>query len=164
MIDKQVNMLYNVDLKETIMDMRKRRYKNIKHGCKTRVDAAGNPIEFRLTEDEWWDIWQASGKYELYGNRKGQYCMSRYNDIGHYEVGNVFIQLHSENIRQSNKGRKQTKEVIAERVARLKGRKLSPDVVAKRVEIKIANGTTGKGRIPWNKGKKYSIKGNKCQL
>jgi hypothetical protein len=27
--------------------------------------------------------------------------MSRYNDVGHYEVGNVFIQLHSQNSRDT---------------------------------------------------------------
>jgi hypothetical protein len=86
-------------------DMRKVRYCSIKNSCKNRVDAAGNPIEFRLTFDEWWDIWEASGKYHLCGKRRGQYCMSRVNDIGHYEVGNVFIQLHSENNSQAHKGR-----------------------------------------------------------
>lgn len=59
-------------------------------------------IEFRLTFTEWWDIWQQSGKWDLYGKKKGQYCMSRYGDLGAYEVGNVFIQLASDNIRQAN--------------------------------------------------------------
>lgn len=43
--------------------------------------------------------------------------MSRYEDLGHYEVGNVFIQLHSDNIAQGNVGRKQTAEHVAKRVA-----------------------------------------------
>jgi len=108
-------------------DMRKKRYINIKHGCKTRVDSNGNPIEFRLTFNEWWDIWQASGKYHLYGCRVGQYCMSRYNDIGHYEVGNVFIQLTTENTSQANKGRPRSAEWSQKQSAAHKGRPLSEE-------------------------------------
>ena len=70
-----------------------------------KIDAAGNPVEFRLSFDEWLNIWEASGKLSQRGIRKGCYVMSRYNDLGHYEVGNVFIQEHSDNVRQAQIGR-----------------------------------------------------------
>jgi hypothetical protein len=120
-------------------DLRKRRYWVVKYGCKNRVDAAGNPIEFRLTFDDWWQIWEASGKWNLCGNRKGQYCMSRVNDIGHYEVGNVFIQLHSENIKQGNIGRTRSEEWVQKQSAAHKGHKLSPETIAKRTAARKAN-------------------------
>ena len=71
-----------------------------------KIDAAGNPVEFRLSFDEWLNIWEASGKLSQRGHKKGCYVMSRYNDLGHYEVGNVFIQEHSDNVRQAQIGRK----------------------------------------------------------
>lgn len=62
-------------------------------------------IEFNLTFDEWWEIWQQSGKWEQRGCRKGCYVMSRYNDMGAYEIGNVFIQTHEENRREAMLGK-----------------------------------------------------------
>ena len=72
------------------------------HKCRTkgRLDAAGNPIEFKLTFEQWWDIWQKSGKWNQRGNKRGQYVMSRKNDLGHYEIGNVEIIESIENVRR----------------------------------------------------------------
>lgn len=67
---------------------------------KVCLDRTGHRVRFRLTKDEWWDIWQKSGHYHERGCRKGQYVMSRYNDLGDYVVGNVFIQTHSDNVRE----------------------------------------------------------------
>ena len=69
-----------------------------------RVDKLGNPIQFRLTFEEWVTIWYNSGHWRDMGCKTGQYCMSRYNDIGHYEVGNVEIILTIENVVQGIKG------------------------------------------------------------
>lgn len=80
-------------------------YKRHRSYVKNKVDAAGKPVEFKLTFEEWLAVWVASGKLDQRGHKKGQYCMSRYNDIGHYEVGNVFIQLHSDNVREAQTGR-----------------------------------------------------------
>ena len=65
--------------------------------CRIRKDINGNPIQFKLTFEEWLKIWIDSGKFHLRGKKIGQYCMSRIGDKGHYEVGNVFIQLNSQN-------------------------------------------------------------------
>lgn len=75
----------------------KLRYREHRGRVKRSVDKNGNPIEFKLTFDEWYSIWINSGHWEERGRSHGQYCMSRYNDIGHYEIDNVFIQLHAQN-------------------------------------------------------------------
>lgn len=70
----------------------------------SRIDKSGKPIIFKLTFDEWLDLWMASGKIDLMGRTSGSYVMSRYNDLGDYEVGNVFIQPVEDNIRDGHKG------------------------------------------------------------
>ena len=54
-------------------------------------------IPFLLTFEEWWAVWEQSGKWEQRGFRKGQYVMARFADQGAYEVGNVRICTVSEN-------------------------------------------------------------------
>ena len=67
-----------------------------KYNCQ-KGKAKHRGIDFNLTFDEWWEIWQQSGKWEQRGFRKGQYVMSRKNDIGPYAIGNVFIQPAEDN-------------------------------------------------------------------
>lgn len=74
-----------------------------KNRCDSKkFDRLGNNVKFLLSFDEWWAIWQASGKFAQRGRRKGDYVMSRVNDVGHYELGNVFIQTHSKNVADAN--------------------------------------------------------------
>lgn len=75
-------------------------YTNHVARCRNKTDALGSPVEMRLTFEEWCQIWDLSGHWEERGNKSGQYCMSRVNDLGHYEAGNVFIQLHTQNTSQ----------------------------------------------------------------
>ncbi len=92
--------------KEIIMGIKQRPdYKERhKYAChKSKAKQRG--IEFNLTYEEWWHIWQKSGKWEQRGPNKGQYVMSRYNDIGPYEIGNVFIQPSVENRREAMLGK-----------------------------------------------------------
>lgn len=81
------------------------KYEKQKGSVRNRVDKNGDKIDFKLSFEQWMDIWQSSGKLNERGSKKGQYCMSRYNDIGHYEVGNVFIQRIEDNISQAHKGK-----------------------------------------------------------
>ena len=60
------------------------------HCHKSKAKQRGIPFE--LTFDEWWDIWQQSGKWEQRGCTTGGYVMSRHNDEGAYSMDNVFIQ------------------------------------------------------------------------
>lgn len=71
------------------------------HRTRTRKDRLGNKILFLLTFEDWKQIWDESGQAENRGTRRGQYCMARFDDLGHYEVGNVKIQLSSENLRDA---------------------------------------------------------------
>lgn len=78
-------------------------YDRSKRNCGTtpRFDRAGLRIEFNLTFAEWLQVWETSGKLHLRGSRKGCYVMSRRDDLGHYEMGNVFIQRHEDNVREA---------------------------------------------------------------
>lgn len=62
-----------------------------------RCSAAARGVEWQMTFDEWWAVWQASGKWHLRGARDGQYVMGRHGDVGPYAVGNVSIILANEN-------------------------------------------------------------------
>jgi hypothetical protein len=53
--------------------------------------ANARDIPFLLTFEEWWDLWQASGKWDKRGTRRDQYVMARFGDRGAYERGNVRI-------------------------------------------------------------------------
>ena len=57
-------------------------------------------IEMKLSFEEWIKIWLDSGHWYERGCHKGQYVMSRFKDQGNYEIGNVEIKLHRENIQE----------------------------------------------------------------
>ena len=67
-----------------------------------KASAGKRGIEFLLTFEEWWDIWQASGKWEQRGRRRDQYVMARLGDVGPYERHNIRICLVGENVGESN--------------------------------------------------------------
>lgn len=62
-----------------------------------RVSARWRGIEFKLSFDEWWEIWQKSGHWQERGRGVDKYCMARIGDKGAYEVGNVKIVTGSRN-------------------------------------------------------------------
>ena len=62
-----------------------------------RVDKNGQPIEMKLTFEEWCKIWLDSGHLPNL-----PYVLSRVNDCGHYEVGNVYVQHNLMNISEAN--------------------------------------------------------------
>lgn len=68
-----------------------------KHNAKVRG------IEFTLTFEQWWDIWQKSRKWPMRGNRAGHFVMCRKNDVGAYAVSNVYIGSFNRNVRERNK-------------------------------------------------------------
>ena len=63
--------------------------------AKARAKQRG--IVWKLTFEQWWAIWEKSGKWELRGRGRGKYCMGRYGDLGAYEDGNVAIVLQEVN-------------------------------------------------------------------
>lgn len=55
-------------------------------------------IGWDLSLVDWWEIWQASGKYDQRGLYSGQYVMGRYGDSGPYAKDNVYITLSTDNL------------------------------------------------------------------
>ena len=116
-----------------------------KYSCQ-KSKAKQRGIDFQLTFEEWWNIWQQSGKWEQRGFRKGQYVMSRKNDIGPYAIENVFIQSCEDN----------HKQVILSNETRLIMRnkrlgQVQSDVTKQRRSASMMGKNIGKGR--YNKQK-----------
>lgn len=63
----------------------RRKYLTQKYNAKRRH------IAFRLTFEQWLEIWETSGRLSKMGRRSKQYCMARHGDKGAYAVGNVHI-------------------------------------------------------------------------
>lgn len=74
----------------------KEKYRTKKSSTKGRLDKNGNEIEFRLTYEEWKTLWDKSG---LLPSR--DYVLSRINDLGHYEIGNVYVNHNLLNITEA---------------------------------------------------------------
>lgn len=62
-------------------------------------------IPFLLTFEDWWSVWDASGKWKERGLGSDQYCMARNGDAGAYEIGNVRICTGRENRAEARKGK-----------------------------------------------------------
>lgn len=58
-------------------------------------------IDWSISLAQWLEVWRASGKLDQRGRGKGKYVMSRIRDTGGYEIGNVHIQLATENSREA---------------------------------------------------------------
>lgn len=110
----------------------------LKNDNLARYDANGNRILMKLSYEEWKNIWLSSGKYHLRGRKAGCYVMSRNNDIGHYEIGNVEIVSIAVNQNIAHKGRKAaetTKQLMSAGRTKEKhplwGKKHKPETIQK---------------------------------
>lgn len=65
-------------------------------------NAKRRKISWELNFEQWWNIWQSSGKWNLRGPGPG-YCMARKKDIGPYSVENVYICTIGQNFADSQK-------------------------------------------------------------
>jgi len=115
-----------------------------------KLDKVGNPVEMRLTFEEWCRIWEESGHWEERG--RGGYVMARHNDLGHYEVGNVSIKLSADNIREANVGRKPTAAQRRKQSAAMKLKPHKPDSD----EVKRKKSEAHRG-VPLSKSHRASI-------
>jgi hypothetical protein len=70
-----------------------------------KSNATQRGIPFLIPFEEWKLLWVTSGKWEQRGRGASKYCMSRYGDLGAYEIGNVFISTNSVNIKDGNIGK-----------------------------------------------------------
>ena len=68
---------------------------------KQRANAKLRGIAFEMTFQEWYDVWERSGKLELRGCGADKYVMARYGDVGPYAVSNVEIVTNSKNVKDS---------------------------------------------------------------
>lgn len=71
--------------------------------AKHKENARRRGVAFLLTFEEWWSLWEKSGRWNRRGNRKGCYVMSRCQDEGPYALGNVFIATFSANVCDRNR-------------------------------------------------------------
>lgn len=71
-------------------------------------------VPFLLTFDQWWDIWQRSGKWDKRGCKPGCYVMARRGDTGPYAVYNVDIVKFTRNLAEGRitRWRGRTKTVL----------------------------------------------------
>jgi len=66
-----------------------------------KVQATKRGIDWELSFEEWFSIWQNSGHWEERGFGKDKYCMCRFGDTGPYSATNVCIATT-----ELNKGRR----------------------------------------------------------
>lgn len=83
----------------------KKKFATQRQSTLRRIDRSGKPIIFKLTFDEWLNLWVTSGYLDKMGRSGGCYVMSRKNDLGNYELGNVFIQSVEQNLSEGHRGR-----------------------------------------------------------
>jgi hypothetical protein len=69
------------------------KYKAKIASTKGRKDRNGNNIEMRLSFEEYVKLFTDVNK-----KPSREYCLSRINDLGHYELGNVFVQHNIHNV------------------------------------------------------------------
>lgn len=80
-----------------------------KYNCH-KGNAKHRNIDFDISSDEWWKIWQDSGHWHERGKGMGKYVMSRPGDLGAYHKDNVAIITQSQNLSEAHKGKKATDE------------------------------------------------------
>lgn len=97
-------------------DPYRKAYTQHKSNAKTRG------IEFKLTFDEWKQIWVDSDKWDQRGRGADKYCMCRVGDQGCYEVKNVFIGLGKINVHDGNIGKPDSDLTKAKKSVALKGK------------------------------------------
>jgi len=76
---------------------------------KNRQDPNGNLIEMRLTLDQYTKLWEDFGRPPGY-----PFVISRKNDLGHYEIGNVYIQHTIRNVMETMSDQNEYEQKITE--------------------------------------------------
>jgi hypothetical protein len=64
-----------------------------------RAAAKQRRVPFQLSYEEWFGIWQHSGRLRQRGIGTGRYVMGRAGDVGGYASSNVAIVRFEENVR-----------------------------------------------------------------
>jgi len=87
-----------------------------------KSNAKRRGIEFNLTFEQWFDIWEKSGKWDERGRGANKYCMCRVGDTGSYSVNNVFIGQGKHNVSDGNIGKIDSEETKRRKSQAAKGR------------------------------------------
>ena len=66
-----------------------------------KSNAKQRNIAFNFTFDQWWCIWEPY--YHMRGRGANYLCMARNNDLGAYEVGNVYLTTNLGNMIDLNR-------------------------------------------------------------
>ena len=79
-----------------------------------RRSAQQRNIPFHLTYEEWyqWYLKQGIDKNIPQGKDKNCWCMCRFNDSGPYELGNIYLDTNSNNVKYQNQLRKNKKQSV----------------------------------------------------
>jgi hypothetical protein len=97
-------LINNTTLSDREFQRARNAYSIQKSSALNRKDRNGNPIEWLFTFETWIDLWLKSGHWHQRGKGRGQYCMSRFGDVGPYAPWNVEIKTVGENNSERNKG------------------------------------------------------------
>lgn len=77
---------------EQLLKFYELKYKSKISSTRGRKDKLGNDILMKLTLEDFIKLYEDAGVLPM-----SPYVLSRVNDIGHYEVGNVFVSTQSRN-------------------------------------------------------------------
>lgn len=77
---------------DELLKFYKKKYKSKISSTRGRRDKLGNEIQVKLSLDEFIKLYEDVGALPMM-----PYVLSRIDDIGHYEIGNVFVSINSQN-------------------------------------------------------------------
>jgi hypothetical protein len=117
-------------------------YKSKYHDQKHQ--AAKRGIDFKLTYEEWINWW--GDDVVKRGNNADDLCMCRYNDVGSYELGNIYKDTRKNNSSEGVKNYTRTLEHSANLSKALKGRKAPNKGIAHTEEVKAKMSEARKGK------------------
>ena len=81
-------------------------WKRLKQNCNHKYDSNGDKVDRLLSLSEVQSLLDAAGiTIDDVGNKRGQYQLSRYNDIGHYSLGNCRFITMEENLKERKEKR-----------------------------------------------------------
>lgn len=80
-----------------------KKYEKLPKGkfIRQRANARQRGVGWELTFEQWWDLWEKSGKWEQRGKRSKEYCMARKLDDGPYSLENVYITTNKKNSQEA---------------------------------------------------------------
>ena len=96
--------LSDTTLTQEEISLIRKRYHMLRSNARRMARLSGNPIEFKLTIDEWYTFWKNSGHYEEMGTARGQYVLARKDLSQDYTIDNIEVITINENIQRHHQG------------------------------------------------------------